>query len=224
MREISQNVFRGLCLAAVLTAGSCTVPFTKDADNFDDPAVNHPLLVEPSYQSMKVSYAANGTDPASAAKLEAFITEYRTHGNGKIAINVPSGPGMQQTVVSLSNQINEMGIGRDRILVASHDAATGGSQVELNYISYQARTAACGDWSEDLAFTAGNTTASNFGCSNQHNIAAMVADPRDLLGPRAMDGADATRRQTVIGNYETGKVSGAEKSEEQKAGISDIGK
>src|SRR5664279_6016591 len=138
MREISQNVFRGLCLAAVLTAGSCTVPFTKDADNFDDPAVNHPLLVEPSYQSMKVSYAAGGMDPAGAAKLEAFIADYRTHGNGKIAINVPSGPGMQQTVVALSNQINEMGISRDRILVASHDAAAGGPQVELNYISYQA--------------------------------------------------------------------------------------
>ena len=223
MREITQNLFRGLCLAAVLTAGSCTVPFTKDADNFDDPAVNHPLLVEPSYQSMKVSYAANGTDPASAAKLEAFIADYRTHGNGKIAINVPSGPGMQQTVVSLSNQINEMGIGRDRILVASHDAAAG-AQVELNYISYQARTAACGDWSEDLAFTADNSTASNFGCANQHNIAAMVADPRDLLGPRPMDGSDGTRRQTVIGNYETGKISGADKSPDQKAGISDIGK
>jgi pilus assembly protein CpaD len=223
MREMTQNMVRGLCLAAVLTAGSCTVPVTKNADNFDDPAVNHPLLVEPSYQSMKVSYAAGSVDPGGAAKLEAFLTDYRTHGNGKIAINVPSGPGMQQTVVALSNQINEMGISRDRILVASHDAATGGAQVELNYISYQARTAPCGDWSEDLAFTADNSTAGNFGCSNQHNIAAMVSDPRDLLGPRPMDGGDATRRQTVIGNYETGKISGADKSADQKATISDIG-
>ena len=51
----------------------------------------------------------------------------------------------------------------------------------------------------------------------------MVADPRDLLGPRAMDGADAVRRQTIIGNYESGKVSGAEKSDEQKTTISDVG-
>ena len=223
MREMPRNIFRGFCLAAVLTAGSCSVPFTKDADNFDDPAVNHPLLVEPSYQSMKVSYAAGGMDPASDAKLEAFIADYRTHGNGKIAINVPSGPGMQQTVIALSNQINEMGISRDRILVASHDATTGGSQVELNYISYQAHTAACGDWSENLAFTADNSTAGNFGCSNQHNLAAMVSDPRDLLGPRQMDGGDATRRHTVIGNYESGKVSGADKSGDQRVSITDVG-
>ena len=222
MRETTQNVFRGFCLAAVLTAGSCTVPLTKDADNFDDPAVNHPLLVEPSYQSIKVSYAAGAMDPVGAAKLEAFIADYRSHGNGKIAINVPSGPGMQQTVIALSNQINEMGISLDRILVASHDAAAG-SQVELNYISYQAHTAACGDWSENLAFTADNSTAANFGCSNQHNVAAMVSDPRDLLGPRPMDGGDATRRHTVIGNYESGKITGAEKSADQKTSITDVG-
>jgi pilus assembly protein CpaD len=173
---------------------------------------------------MKIAYAAGAVDPASAAKLESFVADYRLHGNGKIAISVPNGPGMQQTVTTLANRINEMGVGRDRILVASRDAAAGDSNVELNYISYQARTAACGDWSEDLAFTAANTTASNFGCANQHNIAAMVADPRDLLGPRSVDGGDAARRQAVIGNYEAGKVTGAEKSPDQKSAITDIGR
>lgn len=224
MREMTQNLLRGLCLAAVLAAGSCTVPFTKDADNFDDPAANHPLLVEPSYQSMKIAYAAGALDPASASKLEAFVADYRLHGNGKIAISVPSGPGMQQTVVALTNQINEMGVGRDRILIASHDASARDSSVELNYISYQAHTAACGDWSENLAFTADNRTPINFGCATQHNIAAMVADPRDLMGPRPMDGGDAARRQAVIGNYEAGKITSAEKSADQKSAITDIGR
>ena len=73
MRETTLNLLRGLCLAAILSAGSCTVPFTKDADNFDDPAANHPLLVEPSYQSMKLSYASGNLNPADASKLDAFI-------------------------------------------------------------------------------------------------------------------------------------------------------
>jgi pilus assembly protein CpaD len=222
MREMTQNLFRGLCLAAVLAAGSCTVPFTKDADNFDDPAVNHPLLVEPSYQSVKLSYAGGNLDPADASKLDNFISDYRLHGNGKIAISVPGGPGMEQIATSLATQINEMGVSRDRILVATRDAA-GDSRVELNYISYQAHTAACGDWSENLAFTADNRTAANFGCATQHNIAAMVSDPRDLLGPRPMDGGNAARRRAVIGNYETGKATAAEKSADQKSTISDVG-
>jgi len=224
MRELTQNLFRGFCLAAVLVAGSCTTNFHKDADNFDDPMANHPITVEPSYQSIKVSYSGGALAPADAPKLEAFLNDYRQHGNGKIAISVPAGAGMQQTVVALANQINEMGVSRDRILVATRDAGTGGSQVELNYISYQARSAACGDWSEDLAYTAENTTAKNFGCANQHNMAMMVADPRDLLEPRAMDGANAARRQAVIGNYEAGKVTSADKSSDQKTSVSDIGR
>jgi pilus assembly protein CpaD len=224
MRQLTQNLFRGFCLAAVMAAGSCTTTFHKDADNFDDPIANHPITVEPSYQSIKVTYTGGTLTAADAPKLEAFLADYRQHGNGKIAISVPAGANMQQTVVSLGNQINEMGIGRDRILVASRDAGTGGSQVELNYISYQARSKDCGDWSEDLAFTAENRTAANFGCANQHNLAMMVADPRDLLGPRSMDGANAARRQAVIGNYEAGKVTSTEKSSDQKTAVSDVGR
>lgn len=224
MREMTPNLVRGLCLTAVLLAGSCTTQFTKDADNFDDPMVNHPIAVEPSYQSLKLSYAAGVLDTSEAAQLEAFVTDYRLHGNGKIAISVPNGVAMQQSVMSLADRINEMGISRDRILVAAHDAPGGDSRVEITYISYQAHTGACGDWSEDLSYTAENRTAANFGCANQHNLAAMVADPRDLLGPRSMDGADAQRRQTVIGNYETGKVSAADKSADQKAAITDVGR
>ena len=224
MRELTQNLFRGFCLAAVLVAGSCTTNFHKDADNFDDPIANHPITVEPSYQSIKVSYSGGALAPTDAPKLEAFLNDYRQHGNGKIAISVPAGANMQQTVVALGNQINEMGISRDRILVATRDAGTGGSQVEINYISYQARTSDCGDWSEDLFYTAENRTASNFGCANQHNMAMMVADPRDLMEPRPMDGANAARRQAVMGNYQAGKVTGADKSAEQKTSVSDVGR
>ena len=54
-------------------------------------------------------------------------------------------------------------------------------------------------------------------------MAMMVADPRDLLGPRAMDdGASAARRQAVIGNYEAGKITSSEKSADQKTAVSDI--
>ena len=219
MRENASNLFRGLCISAFLLAGSCTTNFQKDPDNFDDPIVNHPITVEPSYQSLKVSYSAAGLDSADKEKLDSFVTDYRMHGNGKISIAVPGGAGMQQAVTALADRINELGVSRDRILVA----ATGGAQIEINYISYQARTVACGDWSEDLFETAENRTAANLGCANQHNVAAMVADPRDLLGPRAMDGGDAVRRQTVIGNYETGKVSAADKSADQKATISEVG-
>ena len=218
MRENASTLFRGLCLSAVLLAGSCTAQMHKDPDNFDDPIANHPIAVEPSYQSLKLSYSAAGLDAADREKFDSFVTDYRMHGNGKISIAVPGGAGMQQAVTALAERINELGVSRDRILVATTQSA----QIEINYISYQARMGSC-DWSEDLFYTAENRTAANMGCANQRNLAAMVADPRDLLGPRAMEGGDATRRQTVFGNYEKGQASAATKSADQNATISDVG-
>ena len=91
-----------------------------------------------------------------------------------------------------AERINDMGVSRDHILVATHDAPDGDMRVEINYVSYQAHTDNCGDWSEDLAFTADNRHAQEFRLRRCSRISPpMVADPRDLIGPRAMDAADA---------------------------------
>jgi pilus assembly protein CpaD len=224
MREMTSILLRGLCLAAVLTAGSCSSPSGDEKTVFDDPTANHPILVQPSSQSLKVNVSPTGVAPADTAHFDAFVSGYQAHGNGKIVISAPAGPLANVEVTWIADRINAMGVSRDQILVANRDAAPGDGQVELNYVSYQANTAPCGDWSEDLAYTIDNKTASNLGCAVQHNIAAMVADPRDLMGPRPMGGADADRRATVITNYEKGSPTAATKTADQSSAISDVGR
>jgi pilus assembly protein CpaD len=224
MREMTSILLRGLCLAAVLTAGSCSSPSGDEKTIFDDPSANHAILVQPSSQSLKVNVSPAGIAPADTAHFDAFVNGYQAHGNGKIVISAPAGPLANVEVTWIADRINAMGVSRDQILVASRDAAPGDGQVELNYVSYQANTAPCGDWSEDLAYTIDNKTASNLGCAVQHNIAAMVADPRDLMGPRPMGGADADRRATVITNYEKGSPTAATKTADQSSVISDVGR
>lgn len=222
MRQMT-NFMRGLCLAGVLVAGSCSAP-SGGKMVFDDPVANHPIQVEPSSQSLRVNVSPAGIAPADVAHFDAFVSDYQVHGNGKIVISAPSGALANAEVAVIADRINAMGVSRDRILVADRDAASGDSRIELNYVSYQASTASCGDWSEDLSYTIQNKTAANLGCAVQHNVAAMVADPRDLLGPRPMDGADADRRATVITNYEKGIPTAATKTPDQSTAISDVGK
>jgi pilus assembly protein CpaD len=224
MREMTSILFRGLCLAAVLTAGSCTGPSEGEKATFDDPLANHPILVEPSSQSLQVSASPGGIAPADMERFYAFVNDYQAHGNGKIVISAPNGAGANGEVTWIADRINAMGVSRDQILVANHDATPGDSRVELNYVTYRAGTTACGDWSEDLAFTLDNKTSANLGCAIQHNVAAMVSDPRDLLGPRAMDGSDASRRATVVTNYEKGVPTAAAKNADQSSAISDVGR
>jgi len=136
---------------------------------------------------------------------------------------VPNGPPSRAAITHLAERAAATGIPRDKILVSTHDVANGDYRVDVSFIAYKARARECGDdWSENLAFSADNLTNKNFGCSIQRNIAAMVSDPRDLLGPRRFDPADANRAATVIGNYQQGKPTAAEKTDDQSGAVSEV--
>ena len=223
------HLLRVLAVGSALVAGSCSVANNGESIS-EDGARNHPITVEPSYRDLKVQFAASadGMSPEDAAKFDSFLTDYRLHGNGSLGISVPSGASSRAAITYFGERAAASGISRDKILVSTHDAANGDLRVEVNYVTYQARTARCGDWSDDLSLTLMNNTPKNFGCAVQQNIAAMVSDPRDLVSPRGLDASDAGRRVTVINNYEQGKVTQAEKhtadaTVEQSSGASKVG-
>ena len=214
MKTHTENLLRIACLAAVLTAGSCAAGSNDASMLMADPNVNHPIAVEPSYRDLKVQFAGpvQGMPSEDALRFDAFLADYRAHGNGSIGISVPSGPPSRAAIEYFAERAAATGISRDKILVATHDAPTGDMRVELNFVAYQARLEKkCGDWSENLAFTMSNDTPANFGCAVQQNIAAMIADPRDLMGPRQMGESDGARRATVIDKYRQGEITGANK-------------
>ena len=93
----------------------------------------------------------------------------------------------------------------------------GRSQVEINYISYQASTAPCGDWSEDLAYTIDNKTAAEFRLRQSSTISPPWSPIRAICWVRApMDGADAAAppdRHRQLRNR--ARSRGADKSADQ---------
>ena len=209
-------------------AGSCSTT-DPNAMISQDGARNHPIMVEPSYRDLKVQFVG-GTDGMStedAIKFDSFLADYRVHGNGSLGISVPNGPSSRAAITYLGERAAATGISRDRILVSTRDGGNGDARVDVSYIAYTARTAACGDWSDDESYTLDNRTMKNFGCSVQQNIAAMVADPRDLLGPGTMGPVDTGRRAIVMDHYEKGEVTQAQKHSadagtEQSAGASSV--
>ncbi|MBA2587184.1 MAG: CpaD family pilus assembly protein [Alphaproteobacteria bacterium] len=224
------HLLRAAALMSILIAGSCST--ARDDGNFvgEDGAANHPIAVEPSYRDLKVQFAGSaGMTPDDAIKFDNFLADYRTHGNGSLGISVPNGAPANAAITYFAERAAATGISRDKILVSTHDVANGDLRVDVSYIAYSARAEACGrDWSDNLAYTLDNRTPSNFGCSVQHNIAAMVADPRDLLGPGPMGPVDTARRATVMDHYEKGEVTQADKrtvdkSTEQSAEASNVG-
>jgi pilus assembly protein CpaD len=208
-----EHLARAAAVCCMLVTGSCAV--TNDGKTIrEDGEVNHPIAVEPSYKEIKIQFGggADGMNTDDAVKFDNFLADYRVHGNGSIAISVPAGPPSRAAITYFAERAASTGIPRDKILVSTHDVVNNDFRVDVSYIAYVAKAETCGtDWSENLAFTDDNQTPKNFGCSVQHNIAAMVADPRDLLGPSGMGPVDTARRATVVDLYEKGQVTQAEK-------------
>jgi pilus assembly protein CpaD len=216
-------LLRALAVGSVLVAGSCSV--ANDGSTISqDGARNHPIMVEPSYRDLKVQYSgADGMSAEEAAKFDAFVADYRVHGNGSLGISVPSGASSRAAITFFGERAALSGISRDKILVTTREAGNSDPRVDVSYIAYTAHTKACGDWSENESFTIENHTSANFGCSVQQNIAAMVADPRDLLGPGAMGPVDTNRRAVVMEHYSKGEVTQAAKAGDQSAEVSSVG-
>jgi pilus assembly protein CpaD len=216
-------ILRAAAVSSVLLAGSCAAPMNGDGDLLADPAANHPIAIEPGMQSLRLGVSSEGLMPGDAAQMDGFLANYRLHGSGSIAISAPPGQAGRAAIGYFAERIAASGVSRDRILVSTRETP-GDFKVEISFIAYRASTTPCGDWSNNLANTSDNLTPRNFGCAVQQNVAAMIADPRDLQGPRPMDGGDANRAATIIGKYEAGQPTPAEKAQGQSGAVSDVAK
>ncbi|HEY2445948.1 MAG TPA: CpaD family pilus assembly protein [Rhizomicrobium sp.] len=221
MTNVSMHVLRAASVAAVLLAGSCAAPI-NDGSVVADGLANHPITVAPHFQSIRVAFsdASAGLTPEEGAQLEGFVGDYLSRGDGSISVSAPRGPNSTAALTWFGERLARMGVPRARIMVGTRDTADGDGRVEIGYIVYAARTDRCGNWSENAGDTEGNLPMPDFGCSVQHNVAAMIADPRDLVAPRGMDAGDATRRQTVIGTYEQAKSTSSQKTSDQSGAVS----
>jgi pilus assembly protein CpaD len=218
-------ILRAAAVAAVLLAGSCAAEKSDDPPVFADGLRNHPITVAPHYQSVGIAFSdpSAGLSPEDGTALAGFVEDYLSRGDGAISISAPSGPNSSAALSYFGEQLAHMGVPRTRILVGTHDASNGDTKVEIGYILYTARTDPCGNWTQDAEETGENIPMPDFGCSVQHNIAAMVDDPRDLVSPRGMSAGDATRRETVVTTYEKAQSTASQKSQSQSATLSDVG-
>jgi pilus assembly protein CpaD len=99
------------------------------------------------------------------------------------------------------------GVPGSSIMLASYQASPEevNAPVRVSFSAMRAQTDKCGRWPDDVLQTSENKHYANFGCSYQNNVAAQIANPNDLLGPRKQTPIDAANRETVIGDYQAGE-------------------
>lgn len=205
----SRVVMPALLLAIALLGGCANRDSVTVGAIPDDYRTNHPIMISQQDRSLDIPVGASDRDVTRAQKesLLGFLEGYDRAAASVVTISVPTGSANEIAAQSAARGLAKVaaanGVRRDRIAFISYDAGAGdiAAPVRVTYSAMRAHTDKCGRWSADIADTTENKHYTNFGCSYQNNLAAQIANPNDLLGPRQQTPVDATRRGVVIDGY-----------------------
>jgi pilus assembly protein CpaD len=190
-----------------------------------DARQRHPIEVsnEPAHLSLRIAPNADGLTPQQRAQAIDFFRGYRSTGSdaGRLAVSVPSGGANDlaavRAIADLRVIARDAGMPEANVTVRPYRAGRDPSApIKMSYARFIAEAPECGIWSENLAHDPRSLPYSNFGCATQRNLAVQIANPADLLGPRASAPSSAERRDTVYDKYIKGQPTPAQKSADEK--------
>jgi pilus assembly protein CpaD len=198
-----------LAAALALTAGCANRDSIKVGSVPDDYRTNHPIVVAEAEKTIDipVGMSDSGMSRVQRIATDGFIANYDRKAAPVVTVLVPYGSANQAAASlvagDLVTRLRAGGVPDGHILHQSYDASRYGDSapIRLIYAEMQAKTGQCGRWPEDLLETTENKHWANFGCSYQNNLAAQIANPADLLGPRKPSEIDTERRSISIDDY-----------------------
>ncbi len=176
----------------------------------DDYRTRHPIVVGEGEKTIDIPIAPGdqGLTRGQSEVIAGFASDYLSASKGIIRIVTPQGAINSGAAAAAASDVRRllvrMGVPKNRILRTGYEARGYGSAapIRLSYVAITAQVGPCGEWPADLTLnTVENKNYHNFGCASQRNLAAQIANPNDLLGPRRMTPADAEQRGQAIERY-----------------------
>jgi pilus assembly protein CpaD len=218
-------LFRGLAvLGLTVTLGACvgTVPGADEDARLPSQRFEPKVTSQP--EEVRLAIHAQGLSPRQAEALAKFADYWRDDEGGMIGIQTPS-EGVDPAAAfrmgeSARSFLLSKGVPASQIEVVGYAPEAGEAPLLVGYLRYRAEIPRCGEKWTSITRTYKNEVQANFGCAVSANMAAQIADPADLLGPRTMTPQDATRRQEVLDKYRKGEVTSAAKDDKADGAIS----
>jgi pilus assembly protein CpaD len=217
-----------VALAALLAACS-TAGTPKTAEHAAiTPVEQYPLKARALPGELKIAAHAEGLSVAQRDALAELADRWVESGGGEVTVRAPSSGADPRAVDVTSRQAVEylgaMGVPSGRIHRVGYEPAAGSeAPIVIAYATYRAVVPRCGLQWENLSSNGQNRPMGNFGCAVNANMAAQIADPADIAGPRELDSPDAGRRATVIDKYRQGQPTAGAADVNAKGAFSSVG-
>lgn len=176
---------------------------------------------------MPVNPADNGLTWAQIDAISVLADEYKARGHGPLVISYPQGGSNEQAAMQAialaRTQFYDAGIDWRQITGGAYDArGLGHAPVIFSFTRYRAVGPDCEPGWDYLATEFDNVRHRRFGCAMAANLAAMIADPHDLIAPRGQEPSDSGRRQTVIDRYRAGQNTATERGDSESGLASQV--
>lgn len=215
-----------VALGALAFMGACAhhAPIGAETPTSAD---GHKIDVQEAQQRLELSVAASDSTLSAEeiGGVESFARLYVRQGHGPLVLSTPAGGANAEAAALISNDVRmrlaSAGVPFAAIASSTYDGAQGAAPIVLNFTLFSAEGPECAPlYTQDLAHASDNQPWDSFGCSAQANLAAMISDPHDLLGPRAEDPRDAARRARVLEAYRQGQQTHADRSNDERVQVS----
>jgi pilus assembly protein CpaD len=214
--------------AAVLLAGCATATGPQTDPMLKTPldAWDKEIKVVATPQDMRLAPHETGLSVTQADALQGFVGSWMRDEAREIIVRAPdTGPtarGANRVAWDARDRLLSLGVPASNIRMMAYDAgADATAPVVVSYSTYTVETPTCGTW-RNLSHSNDNRVYDNFGCAVASNMAAQVANPQDLLGPRDMTPADAQQRGVMFDKYRQGKATGSERDAKASGAVSQV--
>ena len=201
-----------------------------------DYRLRHPISISEADHSLEVFVGSNRGELNATQRAEvlAFAQTWKHEATGGIVVDLPVGTSNERAAAEAMRTIRSILVGAGvppaGIMARGYHAPGGAfAAIRIAYPRISADAGPCGLWPGDIGPSFNrdyfeNQPPWNHGCATQRNLAAMVADPADLVQPRAETPPYEMRRTTVVDKYRTGATSATQGQPTDAAKISDLGK
>ena len=178
-----------LALSACSTTGANTSMYSV-----------HQPIVERTNYSIDVNTNGGDVSPAEERRMAEWFDAMQLRYGDRVAIDYGDGyaaPAVGQTVADLVDDFGILVGGTAPVTVGA--VAPGTVRVVVTRSS--ASVPSCPDWSTTSERNYDSRNHSNYGCSINSNIAAMVADPEDLVRGRDNKALDGNTGKSAVTTY-----------------------
>lgn len=205
----------GLACAAALLAGCTGTTAGGGLAEPITPTQRFSLQVEPGVERIALAVQEQGLSANQQNALVDIANRFGLEGAPVLRIEAPSGDDAlaRDMAWRVKGEFERIGVPPHQIQVVAYDAPDPRAPVLVGYDTVRMQVPRCGQHWGSFTRTGANETSANFGCAVTANLAAQIANPRDVLGPQPMTPSDAGRRALVFDNYRKGVLTAAPQEE-----------